>query len=115
MEATIKGFVKRVESKTSKNGAPYLSYSLSVLCKVQTGVEASKSVYFNFTDMKAPHNGYVPAEGDLVTATGDFSIERYKDKSGNLQLRFHMFPSSVEAVDSAGKRPAQVDPFDDQA
>ena len=117
MEATIKGFVQRVESKVSKAGKPYLSYSLAVLCKVQPGLEASKSVYFNFTDMKAPHGEYVPADGDLVTATGDFSLEKFKDRSGNLQIRFHMFPSDVQLVDSTPRTApggnGPVDPFDD--
>lgn len=93
-KVTIKGYVNKPETKTSKGGKTYASYSV----RAKTGKTQSGTpfyTYFNCRDM----NNAAPEDGSFVTIEGGLTIYDYDHKaSGEKRKGFDVFVDSVEVA-----------------
>ncbi len=83
-----RGFVKRVEMKTSAKGSEYARFTLAVGQKRREkgGVDVKETLYFNCTDFD-PRD--VPAEGEYIGVTGYVTLSRWeggKDGKGGINV-----------------------------
>ena len=81
IDVKAQGYVNKPESKVTKGGKPYSTFTLSVKQKdkAQDGTETVTRAFYNVTNWK---DGQAPEEGSWAKLGGFLKVRQYEDKNG---------------------------------
>lgn len=105
MEIEARGYANKIESKTSRGGRTFRTFSLGVKQKEKAfGNKPEQVTWANFrvTDFSSSPL----EERAYVTVKGQLKVRDYEDKDGNKRQSLEIITSSVEAPDSNTSGPA---------